>query len=103
MAAKLYALAIYFVRASGLVIVGFMAAALIASPVIGKPPSWLASFGGMWLMASVALSWPSLPDAWRKDPPTQRQLEYAASLGIDVPDGVSKGQLSDMISRAAGR
>lgn len=100
---KLAAIGIYFVRASGLVVVGFMAAALIASPVIGKPPSWLASFGGMWLMASVALSWPRLPDAWRKDPPTQRQLEYAGSLGIDVPAGMSKGQLSDLISQVAGR
>jgi hypothetical protein len=30
-------------------------------------------------------------------PPTEKQLDYAQSLGIDIPDGVSRGDLSRMI------
>jgi hypothetical protein len=31
-----------------------------------------------------------------------RQIEYADHLGIAIPAGVTKGQLSDMISEAKG-
>jgi hypothetical protein len=48
-------------------------------------------------------SWPRRPNAWRYDPPTDRQLAYAQALGITVPRGVSKGELSDMISQVTGR
>ncbi len=48
-------------------------------------------------------SWPRHPDAWRNDPPTQRQLEYAADLGIKIPKRATKGQVSDLISQVAGR
>lgn len=47
--------------------------------------------------------WPRRPNAWRRDPPTERQLSYARNLGIDVPPGSSKGEVSDMISRITGR
>lgn len=47
--------------------------------------------------------WPRRPNAWRYDPPTERQIAYAQALGITIPRGVSKGQLSDMISQATGR
>lgn len=58
--------------------------------------SVLFVFGGFF-------SFPKLPNAWRRDPPSQRQIAYAMKLGIDVPDGVSKGELSDMISSVTGR
>lgn len=48
-------------------------------------------------------SWPRRPNAWRHDPPTERQLAYAQALGITIPRGVSKGELSDMISEITGR
>jgi hypothetical protein len=48
-------------------------------------------------------SWPRRPNAWRRDPPTQRQIAYAQNLGIPIPRGVSKGELSDMISQVTGR
>lgn len=48
-------------------------------------------------------SWPRRPNAWRYDPPTERQIAYAQALGITIPRGVSKGELSDMISQATGR
>lgn len=49
------------------------------------------------------LSWPRRPNAWRSDPPTQRQLAYAESLGITIPRRATKGQVSDLISQATGR
>ena len=48
-------------------------------------------------------SWPRRPNAWRRDKPTDRQIAYAKNLGIDIPRGVSKGELSDMISEVTGR
>jgi len=58
---------------------------------------------GVVLLLGCVLSWPRRKDAWRKDPPTQKQLAYAASLGILVPPGASKGEVSDLISAVAGR
>jgi len=97
----------YIIRAGGLAIFGIFSILILAMPLFGNEKKdilgMFAPLCGVWLLATVVLSWPRLPDAWRKDPPTQRQLEYAASLEIFVPHGISKGQLSDMISQATGR
>lgn len=45
-------------------------------------------------------TWPRRPNAWRRDPPTERQLAFARDLGIQIPRGISKGDLSDLISQA---
>jgi hypothetical protein len=74
---------VYAVRSVGLLIVGLSSIAA----------AWFSVFGAKPSMASAA-------KAWRRDPPTDKQLEYAVKLGIDIPDGCSKGQLSDMISAA---
>jgi len=103
MLAKLSHLASYAVRASGLVLVICFAAFFTASPLLVPKASGLMSIFGIWALAAAVLSWPRLPDAWRKDPPTDRQIEYATSLGIAIPDGVSKGELSAMISSVTGR
>ena len=97
----------YIIRAVGLAIFGILSIQILAMPLLGNEKKdslgMFAPLCGVWLLATVVLSWPRLPDAWRKDPPTQRQFEYAASLEIFVPHGVSKGQLSDLISQATGR
>jgi hypothetical protein len=62
----------------------------------------LAGIGGAMLVAGW-LSWPRRPNAWRRDPPTDKQIAYALNLGIAIPPGASKGQLSDMISQAKAR
>lgn len=93
----------YVVRVSGLAVFIALAVILVFSSLAGERRSLLMSLGGIWLVASALLSWPRVPEAWRKDPPTERQLEYAASLGIPVPAGISKGQLSDMITQVTGR
>jgi len=48
-------------------------------------------------------AWPRRPNAWRSDPPTSRQLEYAEALGIEVPAGAKKGEVSALISAVTGR
>lgn len=37
---------------------------------------------------------------WRDDPPTERQINYANHLGIDYPEFITKGELSDLIDQA---
>lgn len=37
---------------------------------------------------------------WRLDPATDKQKSYIASFGIDVPEGITKGQAGDLIGRA---
>lgn len=38
-----------------------------------------------------------VPFSWRDEPPTERQLDYADQLRIEVPDGATKGDVSDLI------
>jgi hypothetical protein len=103
MSKKILDLVRFAIRASGLLGVICFSAFLVITPIISTKPSALLSVCGAWVLAAAVLSWPRIPEAWRKDPPTDRQLEYAASLGIPVPDGISKGQLSDMIKQITGR
>lgn len=90
----------YVVRAVGLVFSIGVSLVVFGAAIWGtKPSASVATVAAVAALGSV-LSWPRFPDAWRLDPPTQRQLEYAAKLGIAVPAGTSKGALSDAISRA---
>lgn len=100
---KAISIAAYLVRTSGLLIIGAMSAVVAFQPLFSRNGNSAAIVGGLWALAAVVLSWPRLPDAWRRDPPTERQIEYASSLGIAIPPGASKGELSEMISRATGR
>ena len=105
---------LYIIRASGLVMLGIVSSCYIVIPMFpmffngGEEAEnyrgiSIQSILGVWLLAAVGLSWPRIPDAWRKDPPTQKQLAFAASLEIDVPEGISKGELSNLISQVTGR
>lgn len=57
---------------------------------------------GSVMLAGAWFSWPKRPNAWRGDPPTPRQIAYAQDLGISIPPGITKGELSDLISQARG-
>ena len=95
----------YIIRTVGLGMFGATSIVIITMPLFNSERS-LGVFGlivGVWTLATVVLSWPRVPDAWRKDLPTQKQLAFAESLEIDVPPGISKGELSDMISQVTGR
>lgn len=53
--------------------------------------------------AAGVLSWPRSLDAWRREPPTEKQLAYAKDLGISLRPGLTKGQVSDLISEFKNR
>lgn len=95
-------LLVYIVRAFGMITVVCVTAFLLFSSISRGGNAWTTS-ACVLVIASAVLSWPRRPDAWRRDPPTDRQLEYAAALGIVTPPGISKGELSDLISQATGR
>lgn len=64
---------------------------------------WLLACLSVVMVGAAWAAWPRRPNDWRRDPPSQRQLEYAANLGLVVPPGATKGQVSDMITRVTGR
>ena len=70
------------------------------SSLASGSPGWGALIFSMMFIASAALAWPRRPNAWRSDPPTDRQIAFAQDLGIQIPPGISKGDLSDLISQA---
>jgi hypothetical protein len=94
--------AIYAARVTASVFLGFLSAVSALAATFGDR-TWfmVGSAAGLGLVAFA--TWPKSPNAWRRDPPTERQIAYALDLGIPIPPGVSKGELSDMISQATGR
>jgi len=103
MSKNILAYACYAIRAFGLFLVICTSLFLVASPLIATKASLVGVATGILVLASAVLSWPRLPDAWRRDPPTERQLEYAESLGLVIPEEASKGEVSQMISQITGR
>jgi hypothetical protein len=69
----------------------------IAASFDAKSTVSMYAIGAVFGLAGL-FSWPRRPNAWRKDPPTERQLAYARDLGISIPKGISKGELSDLIT-----
>jgi hypothetical protein len=94
------AFGVWLVRAAGSGLVAMAGVGLfIIGAVADKTGYWPIGIG-LLMFAAGFLAWPRWPNAWKNDPPTERQLAYALDLGIAIPDGVTKGQLSDMISAA---
>ncbi len=91
---------LYLVRLfAAVVLIGV--ALVLVSVALTTPKGREVSFGVAAVFGSAgAFSWPRRPDAWRRDPPTERQLAFARDLGIRIPKGISKGDLSDLISQA---
>ena len=63
-------LVLYGIRASGLVMLGIVSIVFIMMPLFVTERNFgiFTSLFGVWLLAAVVLSWPRVPDAWRKDP-----------------------------------
>jgi hypothetical protein len=62
--------------------------------------------GGLALLLLViGYSWTRTKrsSSWRADPATDRQREFARELGIKFPKSISKGELSDLISKVTGK
>ena len=51
------------------------------------------------MTAGGAFAWPRGPNSWRRDAATDRQIAYAKSLGVPLRKGMSKGEVSDLISQ----
>jgi hypothetical protein len=93
----------YAVRAAAAAVLMMAAISmLIAAAAVEDSRAMLFGFTAVLALAGF-FAWPRRPNAWRNDKPTQRQLEYAASLGINVPKRATKGEVSDMISAVTGR
>lgn len=92
----------YLVKLWGALLVGCLGLLVLASSVVGDFNTLGLIFGGV-VLAATRLVWPRRPNAWRSDPPTEKQLAYAADLGIIVPPGATKGEVSAMITAVTGR
>jgi hypothetical protein len=80
---------------------GSVAISSLVAILIG-PEHWAIFLGAAVVLGAGAyLAWPR--STWRDEAPSQRQLSYASDLGVRVPRGATKGQVSDLISRVTGR
>lgn len=93
---------IYLVRAAAAGFILIIGLSLLVVAAFSKDRSTPAVAVCVVMVVGGFLSWPRRPNAWRRDPPTDRQLEYATDLGIAIPRGATRGELSDLISQATG-
>lgn len=93
---------IYAVRAFACVIIGGAGVGALLASLSADGKAVAVGLGCLFL-ASAYFAWPRRPNAWKADPPTDKQIAYAQRLGIAIPPGVSKGELSSMISAVTGR
>lgn len=92
----------YLVKLLAAVVMGGFGAIMLIASMFDRM-TWIVIGIGAVLVAAAWISWPRRPHAWKGDPPTDRQLAYAANLGIDIPPGATKGEVSDLISAVTGR
>ena len=90
---------VYVARLLGSVCVSVIGLMLLTAALFGDRSVYAIGISTA-ITAAGLLAWPRRPNAWRRDPPTDRQLAFARDLGIPIPDGISKGDLSDLISEA---
>ena len=93
--------AIWCVRTAAAAVMFLTGAAMLIAVLFKF--SWALAACSVLFLFGGAFSFPRMPNAWRRDRPSEKQLAYAMKLGIDVPDDVSKGELSEMITSVAGR
>lgn len=94
---------IVLAKACGAIVVGLFGFTFLVVAATTEGQRLFFSLLGAGAMAGAWFSWPRMPNAWRRDQPTDKQLRYAADLGITVPPGATKGQVSDLISAVTGR
>lgn len=91
---------VYAVRlVAAVIVVGLGLILFVASAASGKTKPRELIIATV-IAAGGALAWPRRPNAWRRDPPTDRQIAYARDLGVVIPRGATKGTLSDLIDQA---
>ena len=92
----------YAAKLSAAFFIGCFGLLIFVSSVAGNFNALGAMFGGV-VIAAAWFTWPRRPNAWKLDPPTERQLAYASDLGIDIPAGATKGDVSALITARTGR
>jgi len=92
---------IFCVRAAAASVMCLAGAAMLFT-VLMKFNGAAAATAALFLFGG-AFSFPRIPNAWKREPPSQKQIAYAEKLGIDVPEGINKGDLSAMITSVVGR
>jgi uncharacterized membrane protein YqjE len=65
--------------------------------------TWTLASVGLGLLAAAWFAWPRNRPDWRLDPATARQISFARDLGIQVGRGMTKGEISDLITQATRR
>lgn len=93
----------YLAKAAGAAVVALVGVSLLTAALMVKDAGVVVAGLGIAACVGAWFGWPRTPNAWRRDPPTQKQLRYAADLGIRVRRGASKGEVSDLISSVTGR
>jgi hypothetical protein len=89
---------IYAARLAACFIVVSVGAILAFGSAFAKTSPTPGIIVGGLIVAGGVFAWPRRPNAWRHDKPTERQIAYARDLGIPIPRGITKGELSDLIS-----
>jgi hypothetical protein len=91
---------LYAVRLLASVVMLFVTVTFLIIAAVDPKTRWLLlGMAGLFGVAG-AFAWPRRPNAWRHDPPTDRQVAFARDLGISIPRKITKGELSDLISQA---
>lgn len=89
-------------RIAGSILLGSSSLVVLSAlPAAKSSPSGVLVFAAIFAGLAV-FAWPR-GKSWRHEAPSQRQLRYAADLGIRVRRGATKGEVSDAISQATGR
>jgi hypothetical protein len=78
-------------------LISLFAGNVVSAVISGVIAASLIFFGALWLTGEPS------DGAWRNDPATERQKSFANDLGIQYPENVTKGELSDMISKVTGK
>ena len=95
-------LLIYLAKAFCFLNIGLFGLMVVVMSIAGKF-SPLGLLFGLSCLATARYGWPRRPGDWKSDPATDKQLAYAADLGITVPPGATKGEVSAMITAITGR
>lgn len=90
---------IYLTRAASSFVIVAIGLMLLASSASAKKKTAWSIGVPVVIAAAGALAWPRRPNAWKRDPATDRQIAYAKALGIPLRQGMTKGEVSDLISQ----
>lgn len=83
----------------------FFTVGLVAflSGAFALPDGFPSAAIGTGFMIAGGYVWPRYRQSWRDALPTDRQIDQATELGIEIPPTATRGELADRIARACNR